>query len=116
VTTELARGRLVADSLSPLSIEDAATRGADDVVAALGSTVSGLSAVEAAKRLATFGPNALRTHKANARAVLARQLRSPILILLVITASISLFVGQTTDSIVIGSSLIARSPRRSAQP
>jgi Mg2+-importing ATPase len=106
VTTELARGRLVADSLSPLSIEDAATRGADDVVAALGSTVSGLSAVEAAKRLATFGPNALRTHKANAWAVLARQLRSPILILLVITASISLFVGQTTDSIVIGVILI----------
>jgi Mg2+-importing ATPase len=102
MTAGVAGGPLLPERPAPLSIEDAAAREADEVVAALGSRVSGLSAVEAARRLTLVGHNALRTHKANAWGVLARQLRSPILILLVITAGISLFVGQKTDSIVIG--------------
>ena len=102
MTTGVAGRSLAPEAAGSLSIEDAAARGVDEVAAALGSTPDGLSSAEAARRLALLGPNALRTHKANGWAVLGRQLRSPILILLVVTAAISLFVGQTTDSIVIG--------------
>ncbi|HTH91362.1 cation-transporting P-type ATPase, partial [Mycobacterium sp.] len=35
-----------------------------------------LSSTEAAARLQRYGPNALRTHRVNALAVLGRQLRS----------------------------------------
>ncbi len=92
----------MSQAIAPLAIADAATRAVDDVVAQLGSRVSGLSAGEASERLAQFGANALRSHKANGWSVLARQVRSPILILLAVTAAISLALGQTTDSIVIG--------------
>jgi Mg2+-importing ATPase len=102
MTTGVAGRSLAPAAAGSLSIEDAAARGVDEVATALGSTVAGLTSAEAARRLAIVGPNALRTHKANGWAVLGRQLRSPILILLVVTAGISLFVGQTTDSIVIG--------------
>ncbi|GAP55604.1 calcium-transporting ATPase type 2C member 2, partial [Arthrobacter sp. Hiyo6] len=57
---------------------------------------------EAGRRLAELGPNAVRTHRASAWSVLIRQLGSPILILLLITAGLSLFLGDATNSIVIG--------------
>ena len=94
-------GVLGAHSL-PLTISDAAHRPADEVAARLGSGEQGLSSSEAAARLAELGPNALRTHKASAWSVLGRQLRSPILILLLVTAGLSLFLGDATNSIVIG--------------
>jgi Mg2+-importing ATPase len=90
-----------------LTVQDAAPRPVDEVLTAVGSTLSGLSVDEARRRLEQLGPNALRTHKANGWAVLARQFRSPILILLLVTAGISLFVGQVTDSIVIAIILVA---------
>jgi Mg2+-importing ATPase len=95
------------DRSAALTIEDAAPRAVDEVIAAVGSTPSGLSGEEARRRLERVGPNALRTHKANPWGVLARQFRSPILILLLVTAGISLFVGQVTDSIVITIILVA---------
>ena len=49
-----------------------------------------------------LGPNAVRTHQASGWSVLGRQLRSPILILLLVTAGLSLFLGDATNSIVIG--------------
>lgn len=73
----------------------------EQVLLDLQATDSGLSVEEAARRLAVVGPNALRTHKANPWSVLGRQLRSPILILLIITAGLSLFLGDATNSIVI---------------
>jgi Mg2+-importing ATPase len=84
----------------------AATQSADEVLASLGSTASGLSATEAADRLTAGGPNAIRTHKVSVWAVLGRQLRSPILILLIVTAGASLFLGDATNSIVIGVILV----------
>ena len=92
------------DAASPTSV--AAKQSADEVLASLGSTASGLSATEAAGRLAAGGPNAIRTHRASAWAVLGRQLRSPILILLIVTAGASLFLGDATNSIVIGVILV----------
>ncbi|MDI3240181.1 magnesium-translocating P-type ATPase [Arthrobacter sp. AL08] len=86
----------------PLTIADAAHRPVEEVLAQLGAGVNGLSSTEAARRLESLGPNALRTHQASGWSVLARQLRSPILILLLVTAGLSLFLGDATNSIVIG--------------
>ncbi|WP_349898143.1 magnesium-translocating P-type ATPase [Parafrigoribacterium soli] len=78
----------------------------DDVLARLGSREAGLTEDEARERLASVGPNALRTHRVGAWAVLGRQLKSPILILLIVTAIASLFLHDTTNSIVIGVILV----------
>ncbi|WP_427006083.1 cation-transporting P-type ATPase [Pseudarthrobacter sp. H2] len=86
----------------PVAIADAARRPADEVLKQLGSGAGGLSSGEAAKRLAGLGPNAVRTHQASGWSVLGRQLRSPILILLFITAGLSLFLGDATNAVVIG--------------
>ncbi|MET3810269.1 magnesium-translocating P-type ATPase [Arthrobacter sp. UYEF3] len=86
----------------PLTIADAAGTEADTVLARLGSAPGGLAADEAAERLAQLGPNAVRTHEASGWSVLGRQFRSPILILLLVTAALSLSLGDATNSIVIG--------------
>lgn len=67
----------------------------------------GLSAAEAARRLADVGPNALRTHRARPWRVLGRQLKSPILLLLFVTAGVSLFLGEATNAVIIGVILLA---------
>jgi P-type Mg2+ transporter len=85
-----------------LPITDAASLSAEQVLEQLGSSPAGLSEQEAARRLQELGPNAVRTHRANGWAVLGRQLASPILILLLITAGLSLVLGDATNSIVIG--------------
>ncbi|NVM94208.1 magnesium-translocating P-type ATPase [Arthrobacter wenxiniae] len=90
-----------------LTILDTARQGPEQALLALGSTSHGLSTAEAQRRLADAGPNALRTHKASPWPVLWRQLRSPILILLIVTAGVSLFLGDATNSIVIGVILVA---------
>ncbi len=74
----------------------------EQVLLDLRTTESGLDADEAERRLDAVGPNALRTHKASPWLVLGRQLRSPILILLIVTAGLSLFLGDATNSMVIG--------------
>ena len=85
----------------PVDLATAARMAPADVVAALGSTSDGLSAAAARQRLADVGPNALRTHGASAPAVLLRQLKNPILILLLAAALTSAFVGERTDSVII---------------
>jgi P-type Mg2+ transporter len=84
-----------------LPLKAAATMDCDAVLAELGSTPEGLSADEAGRRLAQVGPNALRSHGARPLAVLARQFRSPLLILLIGTALVSGFVGETTNAVII---------------
>jgi Mg2+-importing ATPase len=88
------------DTLSPL--RRAAGQSIDEVLADQHSPASGLSSVDAAQRLAVVGPNAVRTHKARPWPVLGRQLKSPILILLITTAGLSMFLGDVTNSVVIG--------------
>ncbi|GAA4044014.1 magnesium-translocating P-type ATPase [Arthrobacter methylotrophus] len=85
-----------------LPITEAACLQPDQVLDHLGSSPAGLTNEEASERLAELGPNAVRTHRANGWAVLGRQFASPILILLIITAGLSLFLGDATNSIVIG--------------
>src|SRR6476619_5111643 len=87
---------------APLAIARAAGRPVAAVLAELGSGGNGLTGAEAGRRLTEIGPNAVRTHMAGGWPVLVRQFRSPILILLLITAGLSLFLGDATNSIVIG--------------
>jgi Mg2+-importing ATPase len=84
-----------------LGLTDAATLQVSEVVRLLGSTDSGLSSTEAASRLARFGPNVLASHRVTAFGVLARQLRNPLLILLLGAAGVSAATGDTTDAGII---------------
>jgi P-type Mg2+ transporter len=94
----------IQDSTSPLAgieLVEAARLPSAEVVAGLRSAATGLTAAEAAVRLRRFGHNAVRSHGAQPLAVLVRQLRNPLLILLAAATLISLLVGQRTDAIII---------------
>lgn len=79
----------------------AARRPADEVVRQLGSTPTGLSSAEASERLARDGRNVLATRRVTALDVLVRQLRNPLLVLLVGAAAVSAATGDVTDGIII---------------
>ncbi|MGV0992155.1 MAG: magnesium-translocating P-type ATPase [Mycobacterium sp.] len=85
-----------------LTAEAVAGAPLDDVLARLGTSIEGLSAGEAAARLARHGPNSLRTHHVSAWAVLRRQLNNAVLALLAVTAVASFFLGDSTQAIIIG--------------
>jgi len=72
------------------------------VLEAVGSRSSGLTAEEVDARSERFGPNAVRTHHASAWSVLARQLHSPLLWLLLAAAAVSAVVGEGLDAAIIG--------------
>ena len=84
-----------------LTLGSAAALSADDVLGRMESTPDGLSPGEATTRLADVGPNALRSHGARPLAVLGRQLRNPLLILLVAAALTSFAVGERTSAAII---------------
>jgi len=79
----------------------------DDVLGWLNSSAQGLSSAEVSARRTRYGPNAVRTHHVNALAVLGRQLRSAVLILLAGTAVVSFFLGDSIQAIIIGVILAA---------
>ncbi|MDE3081973.1 MAG: magnesium-translocating P-type ATPase [Acidobacteriota bacterium] len=72
-----------------------------DALSALASAPHGLSTDEAAARLARYGPNVLSVHRVRAVTVLWRQVKSPILILLLIAALVSAFTGGATNALII---------------
>ena len=74
----------------------------DEVLDALRTRPSGLDSLEVSERTETYGPNAVRSHHASAWSVLARQLRSPLLWLLLAAAAVSAVVGEGLDAIIIG--------------
>ena len=90
-----------------LAIADAASLTAEEAMTRLASSRAGLTDAEAAHRLAVSGPNAVRSHGTSGLVVLGRQLRSPLLILLAVTAVASYFVGERTDALIIGVILAA---------
>lgn len=92
---------------SELTTEVAAAAPVADVLRRLDSSAAGLSAAEAAARLVRYGPNAVRTHHVNALAVLGRQLRNAVLILLAGTAVVSYFLGDSMQATIIGIILAA---------
>jgi Mg2+-importing ATPase len=79
----------------------------EDVLSALATTETGLSNAEGRHRLHRYGPNAIRTHHARILPVLLRQLRSPLLLLLAVTAAASFFLGERADALIIGAILTA---------
>jgi len=92
---------------SLLAAAVAAALPAGDVLDRLKSGTGGLSEDEAARRLRAVGPNAVRSHRARALPVLMSQLRSPLLVLLAVTALASAFLGQGSDAVIIGVILLA---------
>ncbi|WP_345412688.1 magnesium-translocating P-type ATPase [Actinomycetospora chlora] len=90
-----------------LGIEEAAATPAADVLDRLGSGPGGLTEEEAERRRDREGANAVRRHRARPWTVLARQLRSPVLVLLGLTAIASVWLGEGTDAAVIGVILVA---------
>ncbi|MGV9665261.1 magnesium-translocating P-type ATPase [Nocardia niigatensis] len=80
----------------------AAALPADAILTALATGESGLSESEYAGRARLFGPNAIQAHRARLGPVIARQLRSPLLLLLAVTAVVSFFLGERSDAVVIG--------------
>jgi Mg2+-importing ATPase len=90
-----------------LTREWAAAVPAEDAFTTLGSMATGLTSEEAQLRLDRDGPNAVRTHRVSAWAVLMRQLRSALLLLLAATAVMAFFLGDHTQALIIGVILIA---------
>ncbi len=71
------------------------------VLASLHSSPDGLTIAEAQRRAAASGPNVVAHGRAGALRVLASQLANPLLVLLAVTAVISLVLGQSADAIII---------------
>ncbi len=84
-----------------LSLAEAAHLPLGEVLDRLGVTPSGLSTRQAEERLRTVGPNVLAAHKVTALGVLLRQLRNPLLILLLVAAAVSGATGDPTDASII---------------
>ena len=72
-----------------------------DVLSRLGSHEDGLSGAEAALRLRSVGRNALAVRRVSAVAVFLRQLRNPLLLLLLAAAGVSGLTGDPTDAVII---------------
>ena len=93
---------VVVGTAGELDLPHAAALPPEDVARLLGTTTGGLGDAEAAQRLRRYGPNAVRSHRARALPVLWRQVRSPLLLLLVLTATVSGILGEGTDAVIIG--------------
>lgn len=88
-------------------LTDVAVMTPAEAVTAMRGQPDGLSAEQASGRLVQYGPNAVRTYHAHVWALLWSQIRSPLLLLLGVTALVSAFLGEGTDAIIIGVILTA---------
>ena len=78
------------------------SRPAGQLMSELATTSEGLSSKEAKKRLAAVGPNSFtEASGTSAIATLARQFRSPLVLILVFAAGASAIVGEGHESIII---------------
>ena len=102
-------GGQVQDSLDNLPYW---SRDADDLMAAQDSAHDGLASAEAARRLLQHGPNAVEDRdEQTALRLLLRQFESPLVLILVFGAGVSLWLRQWVDAgiilaIVLGSALL----------
>jgi Mg2+-importing ATPase len=81
---------------------------AEEVLGLLGATADGLVGDEARRRRQEFGPNRLRRgHGAGAWTLLARQYGSPLVLLLVAAAGVSLLAGDRADAAIVLSIVVA---------
>jgi Mg2+-importing ATPase len=75
-------------------------------LARLQTTATGLTSEEASARLLRYGPNSLGVRAVSALQVLARQLRNPLLILLLAAAGVSGITGDPTDAAIIAAIVV----------
>ena len=74
-----------------------------ELLAALESSPSGLSAAEARRRLDESGPNLVERRQSDSDwRLLGRQLASPLVLLLVFATGVSLFAGGLTEAALVG--------------
>jgi Mg2+-importing ATPase len=85
----------------PLDLPAAARLPSPEVLRRLDSTLSGLATLQAEERMRTVGPNVLHTHRVTAVGVFIRQVRNPLLILLLVAAAVSGATGDPTDALII---------------
>ncbi|MHB8432539.1 MAG: magnesium-translocating P-type ATPase [Candidatus Tyrphobacter sp.] len=84
-----------------MTLAEAARSDASAVLAQLQTSSAGLSATQAAARKAQVGSNVLRRRGVTVAGVFWRQLRNPLLLLLVATATVSVVLGEHTDAAII---------------
>jgi P-type Mg2+ transporter len=94
------------DARPPLDLAGAAHQPVDVVLQQLGSTPTGLTSQQAASRLRAVGRNVLASHKVTAFGVLGRQLRNPLLLLLLAAAGVSAATGDPTDGAIIAAIVV----------
>jgi P-type Mg2+ transporter len=94
-------------AVSSLALESTASEDGPAVLRLLNSREQGLTSAEAAERLASIGRNVLRVHRARPWGVLGRQLKSPILVLLFVTAGVSVLLGEAANAVIIAVILAA---------
>jgi Mg2+-importing ATPase len=84
------------------------SRPADQLMSELATTSNGLSSIEAKKRLTAVGPNSFaEASRTTAIATLARQFRSPLVLILIFAAGVSAVVGEGHESIIITAIVLA---------
>jgi len=78
------------------------SQAADDMLKKLDTSEDGLSAAEAAKRLAATGANSLRPQKSQSTfRLFFAQFESPIILILLAAVALSFFMGDATDGYII---------------
>jgi Mg2+-importing ATPase len=98
-------GQAPSASEAPLDAASASRLPAEAVLGRLGTGSEGLTSVDAADRLRALGANVLLTHRVTALGVLKRQLRNPLLFLLLGAAVISGLTGDPADAVIIAAIL-----------
>jgi Mg2+-importing ATPase len=74
----------------------------DALLAAMHSGREGLTAREAARRLRLYGRNELKAHKPlSAIGIMAEQVRSPLLLILIFAAVVSAITAEWTDAVIV---------------
>src|SRR5687768_3612956 len=98
MTTSLTSSPLAADS------EPWHARPSQETLAAVGSGPDGLASDEVQVRRESFGANVLRSReRTGAAALLARQLRNPLMYALIVSGALALLLGKIIDgSVVLG--------------
>ncbi|MEP7239565.1 MAG: magnesium-translocating P-type ATPase [Devosia sp.] len=81
-----------------------------EVLARVVASPAGLTSTEAAGRLGVFGPNRLRDDDGNhPLAILLRQFRSPMVLILLGAATLSFLLGEIDEAIIVGVIVFASS-------
>jgi Mg2+-importing ATPase len=105
--------KAVTTTSQPASVGSYWSQPVDGLLAALHSTAAGLSGDEAARRLTTYGPNALKARRrAGPLGLFLNQFKSPIILLLLVATVISAVLQDWTDAaiilvIVLGSAILS---------